>query len=773
VTGLPRRSFLKSAATAAGALTLGGFVAPVPRAAAAETLAATPADLPRGPAPKPLATPYFPSRLHAFVWRNWPLVLPDRMARVVAARPEQILRIGRAMGLGTPPRIPPDQQIRSAITVIRRNWHLLPYEQLLDLLGWTADQMAFALREDDFLYVKLGNLKPDSAPLRYEEPDVAMLEREREIAQILQSEFPPAEGAGDEGLFSFVAELSRQPAGAAKPPGLATDSLRYCYSYFALYGDPLLEPDADPYPEGLLARLAETGVNGVWLQAVLHKLAPCPWQPERSARWQERLDQLGRLAVRTRRHGIGVYLYLNEPRALAQSFFASHPGLKGVSEGDHAALCTSVPEVQDYLRNSVAAIARAVPELGGFFTITASENLTNCWSHQQGAHCPRCAARPPAEVIAGVNRIFQEGVKAAKTNARLIVWDWGWDDAWAPDAIQRLPAGVDFQSVSEWSLPLERGGVKTTVGEYSLSAVGPGPRARKHWRIAREHGLRTVAKIQAGCTWELSPVPAIPAVESAARHAENLYREGVRDLMLGWTLGGYPSANLEAVAEVMACGSAETALRRVAERRFGVALAPAILAAWHGFSAAFAEFPYDGPVLYLAPLQMGPANLLHARPTGYSATMVGLPYDDLDAWHGAYPAAVFAGQLEKVADGFDQTLATLAATPASPAGDAERLAFNRERGVAEACALHFRSAAHQTRFILARRAAAATGGEAAAAHRAEMARLLRGEIALAKRLHHLQSRDSRLGFEASNQYFYVPVDLMEKVINCHHLLARL
>jgi len=28
-------------------------------------------------------------------------------------------------------------------------------------------------------------------------------------------------------------------------------------------------------------------------------------------------------------------------------------------------------------------------------------------------------------------------------------------------------------SVSEWSLPIERGGIKTTVGEYSISAVGP------------------------------------------------------------------------------------------------------------------------------------------------------------------------------------------------------------------------------------------------------------------------------------------------------------
>jgi len=43
---------------------------------------------------------------------------------------------------------------------------------------------------------------------------------------------------------------------------------------------------------------------------------------------------------------------------------------------------------------------------------------------------------------------------------------------------------------------------------------------------------------------------------------------------------------------------------------------------------------------------------------------------------------------------------------------------------------------------------------------------------LARRLHVLQTRDSRIGFEASNQYYYVPVDLAEKVINCQDLLTR-
>ena len=81
----------------------------------------------------PVSLPHFPDRLHAFVWRNWPLVPVERMAEVVGARPADVVRMGRAMGLGGPPRISREQRARSYITVIKRNWHLLPYEQLLEL----------------------------------------------------------------------------------------------------------------------------------------------------------------------------------------------------------------------------------------------------------------------------------------------------------------------------------------------------------------------------------------------------------------------------------------------------------------------------------------------------------------------------------------------------------------------------------------------------------------------------------------------------------------
>ena len=721
--------------------------------------------LPEGPAPDPLALPHFPDRLHAFVWRNWQLVPPERMAETVSATPEQILALGRSMGLDGPPAITDTQRRRSYITVIRRNWHLLPYDQLLTLLDWTAEEMAYTLREDDFLFVKLGNLKPRCEPLRYAAPDDAVKKRAAEIAQLVNETFPGGVSVPGEPLFHFVGELSEAPQ-EAQPDDDSNSAFdpRYCYSYFALYGDPFLEPETNPYPDGYVARLKQSGVKGVWLQGVLHKLAPFPWDPALSEQHEQRLENLRKLVARLQTRGIDLYLYLNEPRSMPLAFFEAHPELRGVTEGDYAALCTSAPEVQAYLRGAVAEVCRAVPDLAGFFTITASENLTNCWSHHNGGACPRCRERAPAAVIAEVNALIREGMRDAEHSGELIAWDWGWRDDWAVKAINALPPDVAFMSVSEWSIPIKRGGVESVVGEYSISTIGPGPRASKHWAAARERGLKTLAKIQAGNTWEMAAVPYIPALFNVAEHAARLTEAQVDGLMLGWTLGGYPSPNLEAVNETTRGGSVEAVLRRVAERRYGE-FAEDVVRAWRIFSDAFSEFPYAGAVVYNAPQQQGPANLLWAEPTGYRATMVGFPYDDLDGWRAVYPAAVFADQFEKMADGFDAGVAILRQTLPN-AGD-QWDALRQELNVAETIAIHFRSVANQTRFTDARNRL--TEGRTPELLN-ELEEIISAELRLAARLHGIQSGDSRIGFEATNHYFYVPMDLAEKVINCRYLL---
>ena len=703
--------------------------------------------LPVGNAPEPVAFPHFPSTLHALVWRNWTLVPTARLARVVGTTPDKIKQLGRAMGLPAPRRISADQWRRSALTIIRRNWHLLPYEQLLVLLDWTPEKLAFTLQEDDFLYIKLGSHKPKCPPVRWQEPDPTKQKRAGELAALVQGSFPQKQ----EPLFAFVKALEKpiKPRPSTPPNPF---SPRFCYSYHALYGDPLLEKDADPYPDGYLARLAAAGVDGVWLQAVLSNLAPNPWNPAASARYEERLAGLRRLTERAKKHGIRVWLYCNEPRTLPLAAFERAPEVKGITVGEYATLCTAVPAVRQYLTDAIASVCTAVPELGGFFSITYSENQTHCWSHGGGAQCPRCAARGAVASLTDVNTAIHAGLAKAGGKQKLIVWDWAWPDSVVAPAIEQLPRDVLFMSVSEWDLPIHRGGISTTVGEYSLSAVGPGPRATKHWALAKARGIKTVAKIQAANSWELSALPYVPAVANTARHAARLKSAQVDGLMLGWTLGGYPSPNLEVVAAIGQGASAEDALLTVAKRWFGRE-AQRVVEAWTALSAAYEEFPFHIQTVYQTPLQHGPANLLWEKPTGYRSTMVGFGYDDLDGWRAVYPPDIFIAQLRKVADGFQRGADSLQSSA--------NAAVHTEARLMEAAAIHFASVANQARFVQIR-------GRASP----ERTALLDHEATLTRRLLALQAQDCRIGFEASNQYYYVEMDLLEKLANIENLKGR-
>jgi len=760
--------------------------------------------LPQGDASPPVKIPHFPDRLHAFVWWNWNVVEPAKLAKVVGTSKHNIVSVAKSMGLPGSVDVPPEMRSRGYITIIRRNWHLLPYEQLLELLDMTPEQLNYVLREDDALWIKLGMLKPKCDPLRYNPPDGATQRRASEIKRLVQQEFGEAAGRPVEPRFHFLKQFAK-PIGLLPSPVSEDEHVRFIYSYFAVYGDPLLNPEIDPYPDGLLERLAALGVNGVWLHVVLRDLAPAETTfPEFGIGHQQRLKNLRALVGRAKAYGIGIYLYMNEPRGMPEEFFMNHPEVAGARNSFFGlrSLCTSHPKVQKWMRDSLAYIFREVPDLAGVFTITGSENVTNCASHGGQKDCPRCKNRTAAEIIAEVNAIIEQSVHRGNPKAKVLVWDWGWyTHGNSPDIIARLPKSVWFMSVSEWGKPLERGVIRTAVNEYSISAVGPGPRAMNQWRLAKASGRKTVAKVQLNNTWELSTVPYLPVMDLVAEHCHNLASNSVDGMMLSWSLGGYPSPNLKIASRFYAPDSTprpetpiikqsgsdvnatdpaappsvDEVLDAVAKERYGNEGASLARKAWTAFSTAFREFPYYQTVLYNCPVQIGPANPLYPEKTGYHATMTGIPYDDLTAWRGPYPAEVFATQFEKIAAGWLSGIPSLKAA-VNRAPENRRSEVKDELRFAQTAYVNFQSVANQTRFVLYRDALADPLGKLSPDERRrlkrEVRRCLESEIALARQLFLLTSEDSRIGYEAANQYFYLPLDLVEKVVNCCWLLDR-
>ncbi|MDD4180810.1 MAG: hypothetical protein PHE87_04215, partial [Victivallaceae bacterium] len=164
-----------------------------------------------------------------------------------------------------------------------------------------------------------------------------------------------------------------------------------------------------------------------------------------------------------------------------------------------------------------------------------------------------------------------------------------------------------------------------------------------------------------------------------------------------------------------------------------------------------------------APQNFGPANQLFMNPTGNQATMLGFPYDDLNRWtgDGHYPEEIFEEQYRKISELWATGLNKLNdAINLIPANRMDR--YEDLRSVAEAVYCHFRSSYLQIAFIRRR-----TQGLVA------VKPLIEEEIELAIRLLNVVRQDSRIGFEASNHYYYTENTLLEKVLNCQNLLHNI
>ncbi len=712
-------------------------------------------DLPVGDNPEPLKLPHFPSRHQAVIWRNWELVPVERLAQALRTGNDTILQDAREMGLRVPPRIAPGWQRHGYITIIKANWHLLPYEQMLQILDWTPEQFHRALMHEDFLWSKVGGRKPDCKivvrrPLKPDEK-----KRTAEIRRLVKKYFQDTKTCREEPPFTFLDNWKRtkKPAGT----GQRRFKTSFVYPYYVPYGE-FFAGESELAKNGFLDRLSICGVNGIWVPFSMHDFIPFHPLLDADSDSSARLERLKKLAEHAARRKMEIFLYVNEPRALPKECFAGHPGLAGTEHPylDVVSLCTSSPAVRDYLREGFAYLFRHVPLLAGLFTITRSELPTNCLSHNREKMCPRCIKRPHEEVIAEVNRLIAEGAHSEKPDARVIAWNWGWHPAWEEKAIDLLPDSVELMCTSESGTIVSMAGVEAMTSDYLLSQPGPGEHSLRLWRRARMRGLKTVAKIQMNNSWECSALPWLPVPYLVEEHINRLAGAGVDGVMASWTLGGYPGGNLE----LLSSSAAE-----LAKRDFGEKAAPLVKRAWYCFGEALRNFPPSLPVLYTAPQNYGPQNLLYLKPTGYRATMIGFPYDDIKAWANIYPQEIFEEQFRKLSEEWKEGLEPLKkARGLVPAGKKDNLSELERIALAAYC--HFRSAYLQIVFVRMR-------AKRSPENRRRLIEILREEIELARMLHRLAKKDSRIGFEATLQYLYTANDLKEKTLNCEYIIRYL
>lgn len=777
---------------------------------------------------KPVEFEHFPTRMQAFIFKNYDTVPESRLAQCLGTSVENVRRQAGKMGLAPQGDVSAFAE-RGYITVIRANWHLLPYNQLLSLLGMTEEQLAFTLKEEDFLDTKLGNEKPDCEEIRYAELTEEQEKQTEYIRETVQKYFKPEKNAkppfeffeklppaaradyikdetGDENAAYMAARFAARVGDFGKTVTLrlfaekrgeeyhevrvsetgveitAADSAgilrgltftenliknsrmqpklykrkprfktRFIYSFSGLYND-ALDVDSEVYcPDELLDAYADAGVNGIWIQAVLYRITEFPFMPSLSEGWRQRLARLADFVRRAARFGIKIYLYINEPRGMPLEFFKGREDILGNMRDGTGCLCTSTERVQKYLHNSVKYVCEAVPKLGGFFTITHSENITNCYSlTTEGMACPRCRNRKPADVIAEVNKIIAE---AAGEGIKVFAWNWTWRKPFMSEeeiisAIEKMPKNVIYMSNREAGVKMNIDGVENEVDDYSISVCGIGEETLLEWRAANESGHETAAKLQINNSWECSTLPYMPVYALLTDNVKQVARAGAEHLMLSWTLGGYPSPSIKIISAMFFDDGEETDFDGIMTELYGEYAGEA-KAASDIFSEAFKLFPFDVDTLYTGPQNAGASNPLYMRPTGRKATMTCYAFDDLESWRSLFTEDILENRFGRMCDKWEEGLEIIKDMPQCEFKD-----------MAEGTYIQLKSSHNQIRFIRLRNAG----------RLGETAEIVKAEQKLAVRLHKIMERNPAVGFEAANHYYYTQGMLKEKAVICEYIL---
>lgn len=648
----------------------------------------------------------FPDRMSAYVWRNWMIVPKERLAAAVGATSGDLTKIAAEMGLPDQGRIAPEWDTLGRKSIIRRNWNIVPRSQWLRLAPPDPKSDSNSGEADEYLKWHFGGgTFPEIPELRFNADEAAKsAESRREIARRLRRE---GVEMSDDAWRPFAFKRELDALSGVKSSVDEADrrfSLRFNCAY---HGD---------WSDGLLEKNAAIGVNAIWVHADFASVVRDPKYPELGLDAESRFAEWNRLVAAAAKYGIKVFLFFNDPKQQRAEFFAARPeraAIRGMPDkkGENFSLCTSTAEVRRWLEDGMASVFSAVPGLGGFITITASEARTNCASRRkERGKCPRCRDRDAAVIFAEVHSAMSRGMRRVSPGALAVCWDWGWNEDEALRAIPLLPKGDAFLVMSEKGLQTVTGGVTNEVREYAISRIGPSGRARREYAAAKAAGLKVIAKVQPGASWEFSSVPCIPVPSLVSEHAARIAATEVDGVMLSWSCGNYPSENLRIFCDWPKCppGPSE---KLPGDRA----------------SEAFRAYPYNGGTLYCGNQHMGPGNPLYPVDTGKLATMTGIPYDNLARWVGNIPTNAWISAMEKVAAGFD--------------------------GLA---ALHFRSAADQARFVMARNA-----GDVG-----QMRHFAAREIKTAKAAMKELCRDSRNAYELSNGYYYNLQDLREKILGC-------
>ena len=352
---------------------------------------------------KKVKMPYsvFPTRWQTFLFRNYGFVETEILARVLRTDKETVKKETERLGLQK--AVYEEKWAKNGyITLIRNNWYLLPYSQLNELLGTTQEELDFILEKDDFLSVKLGDFKPECEEVVYE----PLTERQIEQTKALSKMIKKLPLTREMKAFDFFSDLEETQGVEAQnlPQGA-----RIIHGYLTPCADTFAKDCEEYLPDVLLEYYQKCGINGLWFHGVLSELSPSPLY-ENSETYEFRRKNLQKTIARCAKYGIGVYLYLNEPRGIPVDKIGKYADVFGRTENGVACYCFEKPAAKEYLYHAVKSLCEGAKGLRGLITITMSENPTHCHFRPNNS-CPYCKDVAPQNVAAEVNNIIAKAAR--------------------------------------------------------------------------------------------------------------------------------------------------------------------------------------------------------------------------------------------------------------------------------------------------------------------------------------------------------------------------
>jgi hypothetical protein len=563
-----------------------------------------------------------------------------------------------------------------------------------------------------------------------------------------------------------------------------------------------LMDDVDYYPEQYLNRLAHEGVNGLWLTVEFRDLCTTRFTPEAGQQAVRRLDKLRRTVAACLRYGIRTYIFAIEPRAWDADSPAPQrfPELAGAAMRDGKRyFCPTSEAGREYLYESVKAIFRAVPDLGGMINITHGERPTTCLSAVSAMgdgriECPRCARKAPWEILHASLSAMERGMHDVAPGAELISWLYmpqargprRTDLAdWVYEIPAHTPKGVILQFNFESGVRRTEFGREMVGGDYWISTPGPSTRFERVAQTARKSGTAVSAKIQTANSHEVATTPYVPVPSLLYRKFAAMRRLGVAHTMLCWYFGNYPGVMNKAAGELSTepFPDEDTFLRRLAALYWGEEAAPTVVSAWKLFSAGYENYPLTNLFQYYGPMHDGPVWPLLLKPRDAPLTPTWLlgstttrqpwpPSGDRigESFKELLTLDETTELARRMSESWDRGVQLLGRLEPRFRGEPERML---DIGVARALGIQFRSGYNILRFYQLRERMLRRSGPERLDMLKQLTAIAQEEIAHNEELVALCERDSRLGFHSEAEgYKYYPEKIRWRMTQLRDMLAN-